>query len=173
MKEEILNQIIQVRDLNIKDLVPIKIDGVIIEIIDNKKQLHLPLNMNGEKLFNWRKRSGGVFYKDLSLYLKGYSHGKYIKATGENILLIFRIIEENEINEFQKKRLIYGKLKDKYVMLLKDLLKKDNEEMDYEYINNMGLDEFIDSEEKEIRENLNIPLDKEEGNSGQNSLFLD
>ena len=55
MEEKTLEQITQVRDLNIKDLVPAHIDGVTIEVVDNKRQIHLPVSMNGEKFFTDRK----------------------------------------------------------------------------------------------------------------------
>lgn len=173
MEEKTLEQITQVRDLNIQDLVPTQIDGVTIEVVDNKRQIHLPISMNGERFLTWKKRRGGVFYKDLFFFLIGKDHGKYIEASGENILLVLRIIDDEELSLFQTKRLVYGKIKDQYVMLLKDLLKIEGEETDYEYTEEINLEEAEEeNKDPEIPEALNIPLDEEESNSGRSlSLF--
>jgi len=174
MEEKTLEQITQVRDLNIKDLVPAHIDGVTIEVVDNKRQIHLPVSMNGEKFFTWRKRRGGVFYKDLFFWLNKKEHGKYVEASGEGILLILRIIEDNELEAFQSKRLVHGKVKDQHIMVLKNLVDEKENAEDYEYIKEIDLD---DEEEDENQnplpmKNLDISLDEEETNSGRSlSLF--
>jgi len=173
MEEKTFEQISQVKDLNIKDLLPIDIDGVTIEVRDNKRQIYLPAIMNGERFVTWKKKRGGIFYKDVFLYLNGHPTGKYVEASGENILLVLRIIEDDELELFQLKRLVHGKVKDQHVMVLKNLLETGKQEEDYEYNKEINLDEAEEETEGPIPiQNPDIPLEDEEEANSSRSLSL-
>jgi hypothetical protein len=174
MEQQILEKITQVKDIHIKDLVPNTIDGVVIQVIDNRRQISLPLTMNGEKFVTWKKKRGGIFYKDLFNWIKGEPYGKYIKASGEDVLLILRIIDDEDLELFQLKKLVHGKIKDQNVMILRNLSENDILEEEPEYIKESGLDNTKETENDDpmISEIVNIPLEDEEANSGRSiSLF--
>jgi hypothetical protein len=171
MDQKILENIEQVKDVNIGDLLPNCIDGVTIEVQNNQRQIYLPITMTGERFHAWKKRRGGVFYKDVFLWLSGSPYGKYVEAIGENVHLILRIIDEEDLEVFQIKKLANGKVKDQNVMILKNLLEEDGLE-DPEYVRELDLGDSETEENPEIDELTNIPLEDDEANSSRSvSLF--
>jgi len=158
-----------VKDLNLEDLVPIVIDGITINVVDGKREIALPDIMNGEKFVTWKKRKGGIFYKDIFNLTRGRDHGKYVKLTGENIEYVVRLIDEEEMEDFQVRRLIHGKIKDKSFMILQnnsDIEESDGED---EYINENNPEEITDFM---VINATNIPPEDEEAGSARSiSLF--
>jgi hypothetical protein len=172
MQEEIRN--LTIKDLKITEICPIVIDGIAIKIVDGRREIELPDNMIGEQFARWKKKSrGGVFFKDLFKELAGKESGKYVSVEGEysedkKYISICRIIEDEEFEEFEVKKLVSGKYIDKYYMELKDL--SETSEKPNEYIQENLADE-IESHTMNLNTN-HIPLEDEEAGSGRSiSLF--
>lgn len=132
--------------------------------------------MGGEQFGRWKaKGRGGVFYKDLFNHLNGKDHGKYIHVEGEykedeKYIGICRIIEDDELPDFEAKKLVNGKYVDKFYMELVNLSEK-NENSD-EYIQENQGDEEIESQPMNLKPNQIPPLDDEEAGSSRSiSLF--
>jgi hypothetical protein len=172
MEQKILEQITQVKDLKIESLVPNNIDGVTIEIKEGRRETTLPPTMTGESFRSWKKRRGGIFYRDLFLFLTGQPHGKYIQAEGENLLYILRIIDDEELSLFETKHLVHGKIKDQNVMILKNMFETTETEADLGYIEEINQEE-TEEEDPMIQKINTITLsDEDEANSGRSvSLF--
>jgi hypothetical protein len=179
MDQKILEKITQVKDIQIGSLIPNTIDGVTIEVQDGRRQIHLPTTMDGERFLTWKKKRGGIFYKDVSSWLLGKVHGRYLEASGENTLLILRIIDEEDLQLFQLKRLVHGKIKDQNVMILKNLLENDSLEDESEYIKEISFEDTEETKETEdiedpmIAEIINIPLEEDEANSSRSMSLFD
>jgi hypothetical protein len=173
MEKAILEKIDCVKDLKIGEMVPIQIGDVLIAVNDGKREMHLPANMNGERVITWGKKAGGVFYRDLFRWMRGKDHGKYIHATGEDISLILRIVSEEEMEDFQYSRLVIGKLKDENVMLLKDLNRNDKKQEDSGYIDECEPIEDSEKEDSMLMKKTDDTLNPDdEANSGRSvSLF--
>jgi hypothetical protein len=156
-----------------KDLIPTNIDGVIINVVEKRREIRLPLTMSGEQFARWKKGKGGMFYNDLSLWLLEKDHGNYISMEYGDENLIVRLIEDHELDEFSARRLIHGKIKDKSYMILLNL--SGNEELDGKngYIEESTDEDLI----SEISMNINqpnIPQDDDEAGSAKSiSLFED
>jgi len=105
-----------IKDLKIKDLIPNVIENVII-LNNDKVEIHLPNEMSGLSLKIWMKGRGGVFYNDI----KKKINSNYVLLQGEGKKIIARLIEDNEIEQFNIFNLIDGKIKDKPYMILKKL----------------------------------------------------
>lgn len=110
---------LNVKDLNIQDLLPNNIDNVILTLDENSCIINLPKNMTGFDLKKWKCNKGGIFYKDVKLFLTNKQHGQYCLLNEENYQTIIRIIEDDEIESFNTLGLINGKIKDKAFMVLK------------------------------------------------------
>lgn len=117
------DEITIVKDLDIKDLVPTKIEEIAIAVKDNRREIRLPYGFIAERFVTWKRRRGGVFYKDIFNWTRGREHGKYISIKGKNIDYIVRIIEDEELQDFEVRRLVHGKIKDKPFMILHNLHK--------------------------------------------------
>jgi hypothetical protein len=105
-----------IKDLKINDLIPNVIENVII-LNSGKPEIHLPHDMSGLSLKNWMNGRGGVFFNDV----KKKTNGNYILLQGDEKRFIARIIEDNELYDFNICNLIDGKIKDKPYMILKKL----------------------------------------------------
>lgn len=146
-KEEFDN--LNIKDLDIKDLIPQSINAVIVNKLNDKHCLILPDNMDGGKFKTWRKSRGGMFNKDVLNYLRRNEHGKYILIEGNGERKIVRLIEDDELLLFQTLRLIKGIVKDKPYMLLRNLNPGEKLTCDGRYIEK-------DSEHKEEIGSMNI-----------------
>lgn len=168
MEQKILEYVTKVYDLKIDGIAPITIDKVAIRIIDSRAEMFLPSSFTGDGFSSWKKRKGGIFYKDLSAFLRGKLSGKYIKAEGENIELILRIIEDDELSYFESRRLVHGKISNKNIMVLLNILEKEDDNLNSEYIES-------DNEKYSLCNDISyIPLhkDEEESNSPRSlSIF--
>ena len=156
-----------------EEMIPNSIDGVHISIVDNVRQIDLPMTMNGEQFGRWKRYRGGVFFRDLYLWNKGDEYGNYVLLEGENKKLILRLITDEEYEDFKERKLVQGKLIDKYYMELKNL--SVNEESDQKLGYTDEKDEDIISEDSMSIKPTNIPLqdDEEAGSSKSVSLFND
>ena len=173
MDQKILSEkATQVKDLNLEDLVPTVIDGVTIKIVDGKREISLPDNMDGDKYRTWKKRKGGAFYKDVFELTRGREHGKYVKVTGEDLEYVIRLIEEEEIEDFQARRLVHGKIKDKSFMILHNNSDTDENQEDQDGYIDENNQEDIANEHLMIVKPTNIaPDDEETGSAKSISLF--
>lgn len=172
MEEKILSEATQVKDLNLEDLVPTIIDGVAVSIVNGRREISLPDHMNGDKFRTWKKRRGGAFYKDVFEFTRGRDHGKYVMVTGEDLEYVIRLIEDEELEEFQARHLVHGKIKDKSFMILHNNSETDeNGEAEDGYIHENN-QEDNESEHLMIVKPTNIsPDDEETGSAKSISLF--
>lgn len=173
MDQKILQEeVTQVKDLNLEDLVPTIVDGVAISIINGRREISLPDNMNGDKFRTWKKRRGGIFYKDVFEFTRGREHGKYVKVTGEDIEYIIRLIEEEELEDFEARRLVHGKIKDKSFMILHNNSEIDETEEDQDgYIDENNQEDTIEEHLMIVKPTNITPDDEETGSARSISLF--
>ena len=156
-----------------EEIVPNKIEEVYISIEDGLRQVILPITMNGEQYTRWKRGRGGVFYRDVFLWNIDKPHGKYILMEGEGEKSVLRLIEDDEIEDFEDRKLISGKVKDKPYMKLIDLAENGEMKRNFGYIEQNDQDDITESESMIINP-PNIPLEDEEANSGKSiSLFDD
>jgi len=159
-----------------EEIFPININGVEVNVKDNIREIALPITMTGEQFARWKaKGPGGVFYRDLFSWINGKDHGKYVHIEGEynkdeKKIGIYRLIEDEELPDFEAKRLVKGKLVDKFYMELKDL--SENSENNDGYIEENQEDDIISDQSMNLNSN-NIPQkEDDEANSGRSiSLF--
>lgn len=172
MEEKILSEATQVKDLNLEDLVPTIIDGVTISIVDGRREISLPDSMNGDKFRTWKKRRGGAFYKDVFELTRGRDHGKYVMVTGEDLEYVIRLIDEEEIEEFQARRLVHGKIKDKSFMILHNNSEiPENEENEDGYIDENNQEDNQNEHLMIVKPTNIAPDDEETGSAKSISLF--
>jgi len=170
MEQKILSEdVTQVNDIEFESLLPTTVDEVTIKVENGKREIGLPDSMNGEKFVTWKKRRGGIFYKDVFEFSRGRDHGKYVQLIGEDLEYIVRLIDEEELEDFQVRRLIHGKIKDKPFMILHN--RSEIEDFD-------GKDGYINENDPEETEDfmvintINIPQEDEEAGSAKSiSLF--
>ena len=169
-EEKILNFII--KDLSIREICPNSIDNVIISIADGDQyHIDLPSNMMGENFKKWLSGKGGIFSKDVSRFLKGKPHGKYLFMESGDDRSIIRLIEDEEIPDFEMKNLIHGKVKDKPYMVLRTLTEEQELTNNIRYIVESPV---IEELEKVLDDNDNMPPKNEEDSfSRPVSLFND
>ena len=164
-QEKILNY--NLRNLDINEICPNIIDGVVLSIEENKRRMDLPLNMSSEGFHKWIKGRGGVFSKDITSFLKGKMTGIYILMEGEGERTIIRLIDEEELPDFESKKLINGKVKDKAYMIFKSLKEGEPLISTYsKYVEETISDVILESEI------LNMPHD-EDSLSQSIQLFAD
>lgn len=157
-----------------KDLIPTNIEGIVINLIDNKREIILPASMVGEQFSKWKKRKGGVFYRDLFLWIRKKDHGKYVSMESGEEKLIVRLIDDNELDSFNSKKLVHGKIKDKCYMILLDLSENGKLNEKNGYIDEENKDDDLISEISMNINQLNIPQEDDEAGSGKSiSLFED
>lgn len=157
-----------------KDLIPTNIEGIIVNVIDKKREILLPTTMVGEQFSRWKKRKGGIFYRDLFLWIHGKDHGKYVSMEYGEEKLIVRLIDDTELDDFNSHKLIHGKIKDKPYMILLDLSENGKLNEKNGYIIEENKDEDLISEISMNINQPNIPQDEDEAGSGRSiSLFDD
>lgn len=144
--EKILNYTL--RNLEISEICPNFVDGVVISIEEGKRRLDLPSSMSSDVFRKWLGGKGGVFSQDVSHFLKGKPTAKYILMEGEGERTILRLIEEEEFLAFETRKLVNGKVKDKAYMLLRNLQEGDSLTTSSRYI--VETPEIIESEPLDI-----------------------
>jgi hypothetical protein len=121
--EKILNYTL--RNLQINEICPNFVDGVVISIEGGKRRLDLPSSMSSDVFRKWLGGRGGVFSQDVSHFLKKKPSAKYILMEGEGERTILRLIDDDEFLAFETRKLVDGKVKDKAYMVLRNI--KENE----------------------------------------------
>jgi hypothetical protein len=164
-EEKILNYTLRTLDIN--EICPNSIEGVIISIDNGKLRADIPSTMTSGVFQHWGKRKGGIFSKDIKRYIKGNPCGIYIlmEGEGEGKRIILRLIDDEEFPDFEIKELVDGKVKDKPYMVLKTLGPEENLTSTLRYIKEIEIiDEEIDP----------IDTSQDEDSSVQNmQLFAD
>lgn len=152
-EERILNYTL--RSLTINELCPNSVDGIVVSM-DSKEGLRmdLPSSLSSDLFRKWFKGKGGIFSKDVKNFIKGKPSGKYILMEGEGERTILRLIEDEEYPEFEMKKLVDGKVKDKAYMTLRTLKKDESLTTSTRYI------EEIEIPIEEI-EPLDMPQDED------------
>jgi len=118
-KENLEN--LNIKDLDIADLIPQAFNGTVVSVLDDKHVIYLPDGMDGAKFKTFRKSNGGVFNRDVLAWRRGKEHGKYLLIEGNGERKIVRLIEDEEMLLFQTFKLIKGIVKDIRYMLLRNL----------------------------------------------------
>jgi len=118
-KEKLDN--LDIKDLDMKDLVPQSFNGTVVFVLDDKHVIFLPVGMDGPKFKTFRKSNGGVFNRDVLAWKRGKEHGKYLLIEGHGERKIVRLIEDEELLLFKTLKLIKGIVKDKPYMLVRNL----------------------------------------------------
>jgi hypothetical protein len=163
-KDEKLENL-NIKDLEIKDIIPQSFNGTIITIMDGLHLLWLGEKMDEPKYRTFlRKSKGGIFNKDVLAYRRGNPHGDYVLIEGNGERKIVRLIEDEEILSFKSVHLIHGIIKDKPYMLLRNLESKDKL---------IFVGRYIEKENSEhgskVEEMIEAPQVKAEG-KGHNSI---
>ena len=161
-----------IKDLKIEELIPNNIDGVIVSINeDGRRQTNLPFTMTGERYNKWKQDRGGVFHKDVFLWIQKKEHGKYIFMESGNEKLIVRLINDNELENFESRKLIQGKIKDKPYMIFKNLSEIEYVKEENGYIDEILSEELFETDSMK-QTTSNMPPRKTEVHSSKNiSLF--
>jgi hypothetical protein len=140
---------LEVKDLQIKDIIPQSYNGTIITISEGYHTLLLPYGMEKGKFRTFRKSAGGIFSKDVLNYSRNKDHGKYVLLEGKGERKIVRLIEDEELSIFDSLRLVKGILKDKPYMVLRNLGQDEKLTSTNRYINE-------NSESEEVEETIAI-----------------
>jgi hypothetical protein len=161
---------LEVKDLNISEIIPQVYNDVIISILDGYHTLYLPNNMEKGKFRTWRKSAGGMFSKDVLNYSREKDHGKYVLIEGKGERKIVRLIEDEELSLFSHLKLVKGILKDKPYMILKNLAENENLTSSVRYIKE-------NSEHEEVEETITVApqataSDDDEYDSNTSSVSL-
>jgi len=119
--QEVDDNNLSIKDLNINEIVPNVVENVIIHVFDNRCQLNLPSNMTGFDFKKWKNGRGGIFSKDLNDFLFGKNDNQYVLLKSEKERKIIRLINDNENKIFEQLNLIDGKIKDKNYMVIRTL----------------------------------------------------
>jgi len=113
---------VSIKNLTISQIVPNIIDNVIINIVNNKREICLPKDMSGYKLSEWLRGRGGIFSKDIKSYINGKSTENYFLLDGRKII---RIIDNQERESLID--IIDGEINNKYYTLIREI--KDGENL--------------------------------------------
>ena len=164
-----ISEIVEEKNLHIKDidvfeLIPNVIDNVIIGNNNGHIEVFIPNDMTGDHYKKWINGKGGIFYKDINKAKINKQHGKYILLEENNEKIIARLIEDDELEFFNRIKLVDGKIKDKLYM----------------NIRRVGIDEnlttiirYKNENEEDILSDNKIIISQNLGTSddNQNSLF--
>lgn len=161
---------LEVKDLDISQLVPQFYNDVVISIFEGYHTLFLPSNMEKGKFRTFRRSAGGIFSKDVLNFSREKDHGKYLLLEGKGERKIVRLIEDEELTMFKHLKLVKGILKDKPYMILKNLDEKEKLSSTGRYIKE-------NSELEEVEETINIEPhviaeEDDEYNSNTSSVSL-
>lgn len=163
-EEKILNYTL--KNLEINEICPNFVDGVVISIEDNQKRMDLPPAMSSDVFKKWFGGRGGVFSKDITNFLKKRPTAKYILMEGEGERTILRLIEDEELETFESRKLVDGIVKDKAYMILRNLNEGESLTTSSRYIEETS--ELIESE------SLDMPhLEDEDSLVQSMQLFTD
>ena len=110
-----------VRDLSIEELIPNTFENCIVTIFENHHTLDIPITMTGMIFSNWMKTKAGVFSKDVNRFSHKKPHGKYVLYEGYGKKFIARLINEDELLNFESLKLVDGHLKDVPYMILRNV----------------------------------------------------
>jgi len=129
--------------------------------------------MTGESYNRWKKGRGGVFHRDVFLWIQQKEHGKYVSMESGNEKLIVRLIDDTELDNFESRKLIQGKIKDKPYMTFKNFSEIEEAKGENGYIDEISSEELFETDDME-QAIINIPLEEDEDHSSKSiSLFDD
>jgi hypothetical protein len=109
----------KINEISLDKLLPNVVDNVLVNINDGKRTVVLNPEMGGVSYKNWLKNKGGIFAKDVRNFTLDKFTGKYVIYESGSEKLVLRMIDDNEILDFEAKRLVSGNLKDTPYMLFK------------------------------------------------------
>jgi len=161
---------LKIKDLDMSDLLPQSLNGVIILEHEGRHCLDMPFMMDGAKFKTWRKSKGGLFNLDAIKYLRGHEYGKYLLIEGSGKRKIVRLIEDEELLMFKTLKLLNGMVKDKPFMLVKNLAPGEKLTTSERYIKKNSEHEEVEDEMK-IQPTVIKPEADHESNTTSVSLF--
>lgn len=168
-KENLEN--LNIKDLEIKDLIPQSFNGTVVSVVNGLQTLYLPIGMDGPKFKTFRKSRGGIFSKDVLEYNRGKECGKYVLIEGNGERKVVRIIEDEEMLLFQSLRLIKGIVKDKPYMLLRNLAQNEKLTSAGRYIDKENSDYEIEVEEMIVTPQVKAVEEDHDATTTSISLF--
>lgn len=133
-----------VTDISIDQLIPNVIDKFIVHIFEGHHTVIIPMTYTGINFANWRKGRGGIFSKDVLNYTLKKPYGKYAILKTVDLHYVIRLIEDEELDLFDRLKLIDGKIKDKSYMIFKKLDENLKLSSSQESVNN--IDSIYDEE---------------------------
>jgi len=162
MLDDVEEKNLSIKDLEISNIIPNVINGVIIgtRTATSNAEIYLPKDMTGERYKKWVQGKGGIFFKDVKRFMNNQPCGKYVLLEGNNQRIIARLIEDIEFDVFNTYKLIDGKIKDKPYMILRSL-KEDDELTTTRYIHEVeepAIHEIIIETQPESEENEIISI---------------
>jgi len=150
---------LNVKDLNMSEIIPQSFNGTIVTILDGKHTLILPDGMDMGKFKTFRKSKGGFFSQDVLSFNRGKEHGKYVLIEGSGERKIVRLIEDEEILLFQTLHLIKGIIKDKPYMTVRNLAPNEKLTSAVRYIEKENSEHEIGVEEMAIAPQVKVEAD--------------
>lgn len=108
-----------VEDIHIVDLIPNVMGKVTITEKEGEHILYIPSDMDSVKWKKWLITAAGVFSKDFLAWLREKADPKYMMIKSSIYKTVIRLIDEEELLLFETRKLINGKIKDRYYMHLK------------------------------------------------------
>lgn len=157
---------LKIRDIELKELIPNSIDGVVVNIVDGRHTIFLPNEFGKEKFRKWMNGRGGVFSKDIHTNNINNTDPRYVLLIDEDETFISRLIKDEELEAFSVLKLIDGKIKDKPFMILRKIQNGEKLTSTRRYIKE---NEEMDSN-PEVINTTNIPQE-DEANYSTHSLF--
>ena len=139
----------EIKDINIFNMLPINIDNIIIE---PDLTLKIPNNYIGENIAHWKKSRGGIFLKDLKDIKKDIKHN-YVEIKTEDSHYIAKILNEEELDNFSHCKV--HQINAVYYIKILNLIDEENP-------NSKLIDDEIDEDIVINTEPYSIPLEDEE-----------
>jgi len=151
-KEDNLSYV-KISDIDIKDLLPLSFEDVLVSIEDGLHVLYLSDVMTGDKYRSFKRKRGYVFNKDVLNYSRNKKSGKYVLIQTSSNKKVVRLVEDDELSDLKHFKLIDGIIKDMPYIIMQTY-DKDTEIYSYTRDFNSLLP-FINDEESVI---CNVPI---------------
>ena len=151
-----------IAEIHIAELIPNVMGNVTIWEKEGEHIVSIPPDMDVMKWRKWILTNAGVFSKDFLAWMRDKRNPKYMIAKSEQYKTVVRLIDEEELLEFESRKLVNGKIKDTYYMHLKTVNNGQNIHGHERYIkeNNVNPDDINEKEtdKNELNDSYSEPL---------------
>jgi hypothetical protein len=171
--KEIQKVTLPTRDLDIKTVLPIMIDNVIVTIENESHRLYLPTQMGKESYKRWNKGPGGLFSRDLHYMNTGRTSGKYVTFNDHETVTILRLVSEDEVETFESLDLLHLKVGNFLATIIKTYKKGQKLHLADEYIEENNEDHPLEVIHINHNNNVENEDDEDYGRTQSVSLFDD